>query len=228
MRRGVHDQPASRVAVAKAKAQAALDRRRSGTSASIQTGGDGQFSAPPEAVGPLYVFRERVAVRANPREVSQWIADHGLPDIQEEPILEEGTLSDVNLQLWVEYCELAPDEVAALRRRRPDICTRHHEPFDDSGLNPTRLVQRRCEQPHCPRCTLRRGGYRFSWVSSRWTPHMARHATWSRWQADDVGPDQRRQLCWHSAWPLGLGYGPEDPFVAGWRARARRTGTAGD
>ena len=97
MRRGFLDQPPSRAAVAKAKAQEALDRRRRVARGSIARAvpslegappvqGDGQVSAPPVAVGPMYVFRERVAVLANPREVSHWIADHGLPDLHEEPI----------------------------------------------------------------------------------------------------------------------------------------------
>jgi hypothetical protein len=184
---------------------------------------DGRRAEGPEWFGPLFIFRERIFITAQPPEVTEWVSEHGVPNIPEEPVWEEGTLSDLNLQLWTEYFHYDPQGAADLLRRRPDIYIRSHAPYeaDDREQNPTGLSQRPCTEPGCPRCALGRGGYRFCWVSSRWTAHMARGVTWNRWGATHIVPNHRRQLSWHAGWPLGLGIGPGDPFAAQWQARSR-------
>ena len=187
--------------------------------------------------GPLYLFRERIRVAGDPAPIAALVLMAGLPEVPLEPVWETEVLSDVNLQMWCEWRSAFPSEAAALMARRPDICLYHHRPWDPvahAANNPSGLPQVSCTEANCARCIQGKSGYRFAWVSSLWTPHMARGATWDRWMGadcsargnydpDNLSPHVRRQWIWDSSWPLGVACGPADPFVA---ARRRNSGSA--
>ena len=211
----------ARATGAKARAQRALRLRRDPDSNgdeyaapayTAENAADGIAAAAgvPTVHGPLLVFRERVRCRHDPDTIGmqaasreRWALLAGA--LRQCPTWVPDTISDLNLQLW---CEYRRSNMAEADRIAGDMYYIQHKPYESQGYDVTGLPRRLCVDSACARCQHQEGGYRFWWVSSKWTPVLALAEAWP----NGFAPGQRRQIAWHNPFPIGIGIGASDPF----------------
>ena len=215
----------NRADMAKARARQALQQRRErgetppAAATQAQTAGASDQATtnytPSETMNRsggaygMYAFPERVRLRPHASMDGGWC--RALPDPPEgpsTPTWQEGTISDLNLQMFIEWVHAHPAEALEVFGQMWIIQHRHllRGPAA-SGIQPVvwvtppalqALHRFPCVANNCARCSTGRGGYQFYWCDRRWTPRLCLPM-----RDLDMDPDSRR--CWvqRAAFPYG-------------------------
>ena len=217
----------NRAAKAKARARQSLERRQVASTSNSNEGNGGIDAGQGEQVSntggsahsgivpvsgtgatvgyKCVAFQERVQLSDRHPLDGGWTTRFGAPVLLgSTPEWRPNTLSDLNLQLFCTWAKHFPD---AADRVRPGLHIVVHLaaecPFSVQDLGtPGNLREVHCEERDCVRCRGGQGGYRFWWVSSRWTPCLAVD------NGEAVNPNQRRMLCSRAAFPFGSAVPP--------------------
>ena len=127
--------------------------------------------------------------------------------VWEEPLLSAENLS--SFLAWSANSQTTDEELKAVEKNL--FILEHRSIFgeerdeDLAGLQLPRpdgssvwIKGKLCRDPGCVRCSTQAGGYKFCWVSPKWTPALCR-------PDPNISPSEAKWRCRQAAWPQGIG-----------------------
>jgi hypothetical protein len=67
---------------------------------------------------------------------------------------------------------------------------------------PPGCVKAKCTVPHCFRCEIQQGGYRFQWMHALWLPYYEQHKRHGAWSISETTDDTARlDAVWQARQP---------------------------